>query len=48
MSDDKETSLSGNAYVTVYHTVNVTIGMAWLAVPAVAIVALIVAWRAAA
>ena len=45
MSED--TKLTGNAYVTVYHTVNVTVCMGWLAVP-LAILALAVAWKAVA
>ena len=43
MSDKQAT-----AYVTVYHTVNINIGLAWLAIPAVAIVAILAVWKAAA
>ena len=45
MSED--TKLTGNAYVTVYHTVNVTVGMGWLAIPALAVM-LALAWKAVA
>ena len=45
MSED--TKLTGNVYVTVYRTVNVAVGMGWLAIPALAIV-LALAWKAVA
>lgn len=39
--------LSGAAYVTVYHTVNVNVGLSWLAIIVVAIAAIALAWKVA-
>ena len=41
MSDEKDNRLSGTAYVTVYHTVNIHIGLGLVAIPCIAIVAII-------
>lgn len=43
MSDDDK-NLRGTAYVTVYHTVNVTVGGSWLAVAIVALSAIGALW----
>lgn len=39
-----EGKLNGTAYVTVYHTVNVTVGGSWLAVAMVALAAIGALW----
>ena len=39
-----EEKLNGTAYVTVYHTVNVTVGGSWLAVAMVALAAIVALW----
>ena len=39
--------LNGTAYVTVYHTVNVNIGLSWLAIIVVAVAAISLAWKVA-
>ena len=41
-----EGKLNGTAYVTVYHTVNVTVGGSWLAVAIVALAAIGALWSA--
>ena len=39
--------LNGTAYVTVYHTVTVNVGLSWLAIIVVAIAAISLAWKVA-
>ena len=41
---EAEKNLSGTAYVTVYRTVNVTVGGSWLAVAIVALAAIVALW----
>ena len=45
MSDAEK--LNGTAYVTVYHTVTVNVGLSWLAIIVVAIAAISLAWKVA-
>ena len=47
MAVSKNDELNGTAYVTVYHTVNVNIGLSWLAIIVVAIAAIALAWKVA-
>ena len=46
MSTD-EKNLTGTAYVTVYHTVNVTVGASWIACIVAALAAIALAWKVA-
>ena len=45
MSDTDK--LTGTAYVTVYHTVTVNVGLSWLAIIVVAMAAIALAWKVA-
>ena len=44
---DNEKNLSGTAYVTVYHTVNVTVGASWIVCIVAALAAIALAWKVA-
>ena len=45
VSAETEKNIAGTAYVTVYHTVNVHVGLGILSVPCMAIVAAVALWR---
>ena len=47
MAVSETDKLSGTAYVTVYHTVNVTVGASWIACIVAALAAIALAWKVA-